>query len=81
MVWEWVSAEKISSTIRNPGKLRQLPDLVQRDLYRSLVPINAWWSQFRRRDSGVDIMSQDWDTLLILDGARYDLFSVLHKAG
>lgn len=32
------------------------------------------WNFHRRFGEGVDIMSEEWDNLLILDGCRYDIF-------
>jgi hypothetical protein len=36
---------------------------------------HAFWNETGYNDDGIDIFAEDWDTLVILDACRYDLFA------
>lgn len=58
-------------TVRNPHlallELRRVSSLLN-TRYHRMFPHN-----------GFEVMSADWDTLVILDGCRYDLFEPIHE--
>jgi len=70
----FVSIESLKKAIKDPSRISKAPILAYRDIYRTVQQINTWWTTARRQDHGFDFMSRDWDTLLICDGARYDIF-------
>lgn len=57
--------EKILKGIKDPKKI--------------LLEAHRLYNRKLRRRSGVDIMDQDWDNLIILDACRYDMFSELNE--
>lgn len=64
------SLQSVRNGIREPG-------LVWTELCKYL------WSAHRelfelRYGSGIDVMAEDWDTLLVLDACRYDVFAALN---
>lgn len=51
---------------------------IRRRLYMLLVGINSKVHEyFVKNDNSVDVMAEDWDTLIILDAARADHFDEL----
>jgi len=69
-----LNINKIRNVIKNPRSVLKAPTLAYREIYRIAKKGNVWWATKKRADSGFDIMSEEWDTLLICDGARYDMF-------
>lgn len=44
------------------------------ELRRLALSANAAYSRLRGREIGCEVVEEDWDNLVILDGCRYDLF-------
>lgn len=67
MISERYSVTNLKKAVANPqlfaGELNRLGSSFNRAYYR----------RFRHQD-GVDVMAEDWDNLLLLDGCRYDVF-------
>ncbi|WP_415381170.1 hypothetical protein [Halosimplex sp. TS25] len=60
----------------NTENLRRLaddPGLLLGEVNRVGCELNKAYHR-RRQGSGVDVMAEDWDNLLILDGCRYDMY-------
>ncbi|GAA3876043.1 hypothetical protein [Haloarcula argentinensis] len=64
--------------ISNIQRIFDNPSLVRRELGRLvskfIFPINNRLFE-RKYGNGIDVMSKDWDNLIILDACRYDYFS------
>jgi hypothetical protein len=62
---------------RGVKKGLQNPSLVYSELCRPLLQL---WTRLNRGvlERGLHVMEQDWDTLVILDGCRYDTFAKLN---
>jgi hypothetical protein len=58
------SLRQIIKAIRNPEEI--------------VWEINRLYHRKLRQKSGIHVMSQDWDNLIILDACRYDMFSELN---
>lgn len=63
--------------IENLKKGLRNPDMAKKELKRIIsnpmeIPNNMYFQL--RYDTGIDIIDQDWDNLIILDGCRYDYF-------
>ena len=50
------------------------PDKIINELKFVGLKLNASYTRYRGSDDHCDIVEEDWDTLVILDGCRYDLF-------
>jgi len=63
--------------IRNPECFRNELYRLRWDARRRALDINQWYHQSvrGRPDAGVRVMERDWDTLLILDACRYDMYA------
>jgi hypothetical protein len=61
------SLSKLVKAVRNP-------ELVFAEGQRLALSANAAYSRIGTRET-CDVVQEDWDTLIILDGCRYDLFS------
>ncbi|MEM4780717.1 MAG: hypothetical protein QXG03_04035 [Halalkalicoccus sp.] len=61
-------------TVRNVRKVLRDPGLLRYELRRWGIALNRA-VHGRRAHEGVDVMSEDWDLLVILDGCRYDTFA------
>lgn len=72
MDWRRVHPRKFLSLARNsdrvPGTLHQLG-----------IELNQRYYERRGPPNGVDVMTEDWDNLIILDGCRYDIFEELNS--
>lgn len=72
MLPERYSLENLRRVAREPGLLR-------RELFTMAIAANRWWSDLTARlrpgPEAVAVMDRDWDTLIILDACRYDLFA------
>lgn len=62
---------KLSKLYNDPRKIFQF-------LYRQSLKVNQGYYQLQGHE-GFDIMTEDWDTALILDGCRADMFSDLYE--
>lgn len=71
MDWRRLHPRKFISLAKNParipGTLNQLG-----------IEINQRYYERRGAPDGVDVMSEEWDNLIILDGCRYDTFEELN---
>jgi len=63
MIPQRYSLDSFLNAVRNP-----------RELYDEFFRIFAQMRFQRKYGSGIDVMSQDWDYLFILDACRYDVF-------
>jgi hypothetical protein len=45
-----------------------------RNVFLELLLLNGWLYRRLPGRDGIDVMSQDWDNLILLDACRYDLF-------
>jgi hypothetical protein len=66
----------IKRGINDPSLL--LSEFQRLYLHDIKYPFINWWFQ-RHHGNGVEIMEQDWDTLIILDAARHDVFAQTHE--
>lgn len=51
------------------------PELFLIELRRIALSVNAAYSRLRGLDNRCNVVEEDWDNLVILDGCRYDLFT------
>jgi len=51
------------------------PQVIRGEFRRLGNKINKHYYQTINVDNGVDIMDEDWDNLILLDGCRYDVFA------
>lgn len=61
-----------------PQNLRLLfhrPQVIRGEFRRLGNTINKYYYQMINEGNGVDIMTEDWDNLILLDGCRYDVFA------
>lgn len=56
------------------AKAVQNPKLFFEEARRVALSANAAYSRFTSSDTVCDVVAEDWDNLIILDGCRYDLF-------
>ncbi len=61
-------------SLSNLAKALRNPYLFSTEVRRLALSANAACSRLRRQDNGCDVVEEDWDNLVILDGCRYDLF-------
>lgn len=61
------SVANLSEALREPRKFVN-------EVRRLCLRANAKYSQYRGLDGELDVTEEEWDTLVILDGCRYDLF-------
>lgn len=67
-------------SLGNLGRALRNPHLLRGELVRLSVMANQKTASYRyQSNDGVDVMSQDWDNLFILDACRYDLFEAHHE--
>ncbi|WP_231186430.1 hypothetical protein [Haladaptatus sp. DYF46] len=59
----------------NVKKLLQNPRMAVGECRKLGIEVNTKIHQKAGGDVGVDVMNEDWDTLVILDGTRYDTFA------
>lgn len=60
--------------ISNLAQAIRDPTLFFAEGRRLALSANATYSQFKGLDHPCQVIEEDWDTLIILDGCRYDLF-------
>lgn len=60
------------------AKAIQNPELFIEEARRVALSANAAYSRFTSPDGVCDVVSEEWDTLIILDGCRYDMFEEVH---
>jgi hypothetical protein len=53
--------------------IRKIPDYLEWRTYKTLEPALKWNFE-RKYGSGLDVVEEDWDNLILLDCARYDYF-------
>ena len=51
------------------------PRLALGELYELGTKANVNYYQHTQQSNGINVMSEDWDNLVVLDGCRYDLYS------
>jgi hypothetical protein len=61
-------------SLRNVKRILRNPSLAVGAVNQQCLRFNRAIHQWRYDGSGTDIMAAEWDTLLILDGCRYDMF-------
>lgn len=62
-------------SLENVRRILRNPSLVNRELFALALAANRRARAAVRSDpAGIDVMARDWDTLVILDACRYDLF-------
>lgn len=61
------SLSKFAKAVRNPK-------LFIEEARRVALSVNAAYSRFTPPDSVCDVVAEEWDSLIVLDGCRYDLF-------
>ena len=65
-------------SLANLNKAIRNPRLLHRELYTLAVNVNGRFHETNRAlrgEDGIDVMAADWDTLVILDACRYDMFA------
>ena len=62
-------------TFRNVRRALGNPALVTGVLNEQLLRLNTLVHEYRYDGSGTAVMAEEWDTLVILDGCRYDMFA------
>ena len=60
--------------IQNLRLLCHRPQIIRGELRRLGNKINKYYYRLINQGNGVDIMAEDWDNLILLDGCRYDVF-------
>jgi hypothetical protein len=60
------------------AKPTKIISLLPRVLKRDIIRFQSLYQRKLRSRSGINVMEQDWDNLLILDACRFDLFEQLH---
>lgn len=60
--------------IENPFILKNAPAQLRVEIFRTLLKFNKFYYNIIGED-GIDMISEDWDFLLLLDGCRYDLLN------
>jgi hypothetical protein len=67
---------KFLRAIKEPARIRDEFRRLRKDFVQAALDINAQYYQTFSElpDSGVHVMDQDWDNLVILDACRFDLF-------
>lgn len=65
-------------TLENLRRVLENPRLLRRELFAWTLRVNSRWRRVRQAldggDEGIDVVAADWDTLVVLDACRYDLF-------
>ncbi|AJF24778.1 hypothetical protein SG26_03155 [Haloarcula sp. CBA1115] len=64
-------AKKMKTALRNPNAV---PDAILRTLSETNRRLAYWYHGVQFYPDGVDIFTEDWDNLIILDACRYDEF-------
>jgi hypothetical protein len=65
---------KLSDILR----IAENPALIRGEIRKFGQHFNHWFHQKFSDCTGVDVFEEDWDTLIILDGCRYDTFAELN---
>jgi len=68
-------------TLKNVKRAIHNPILIQREILRlASWPIHQIYGRYTdwKGDNGVDVMSADWDNLVLLDAARFDYFEAVN---
>lgn len=60
--------------LSNMAKVVRDPTLLRFEARRLGLAVNAAYTRFRQPADVCNVPNEDWDTLVILDGCRYDLF-------
>ncbi|CAJ53621.1 AlkP-core domain protein [Haloquadratum walsbyi DSM 16790] len=47
-------------------------------VYLQLRRVNQWWHNVSSKSGSLDVMSENWDVLIIVDACRYDYFDSVH---
>jgi len=63
-MFERYSIENLRRVLRNP-----------RNLYLEFILLNGWFYRRTAPSDRLDVVSRDWDNLVILDACRYDTFA------
>lgn len=61
-------------TLANIKRAARDPSRIRGEAIRLGLAANGAWSRLTDDESPCDVVEEDWDTLVILDGCRYDLF-------
>lgn len=75
--------QKIYRALKEPERISKEIRRHRRDFYRWALEVNSrFYRRYRPRASnGISVMDHDWDTLLVLDACRYDLYCELSPLG
>lgn len=60
--------------IQNLRVLLHRPQIIRGEFRRFGNKINMYYYRLINQGNGVDIITEDWDNLILLDGCRYDVF-------
>lgn len=55
------------------------PALIRGEFRKYAIKFNEWYHEKYTDLEGTDVMGEDWDNLIILDGCRYDTFAEINS--
>jgi len=74
------SIKSIKKIISDPRTAFSIPQLLVEDIKRLPLRINRHWYQYKYNNKGDKFVDSDWDNLIILDAARFDILNEINES-